>query len=99
MRGEGIAKLYQNGGPKLLAYRLGRIFTKIETPEQTALHNDVLAEVLDIINKDYPKDNKATQEEYGLLMFIADFLLYKTRRQKRFLFRLAEKILKMGQMK
>jgi len=104
-RGKGIAKLYMTGGANMLAYRLGRIFTKIETEEQRILHNDVLAEVLDIINKtDRVEAGKLLKEEHDLLKFVADWVLYKTihvkiEKRKRLLFRLAEWVLRLGSLK
>ena len=75
MRGKGITRLYQTGGPDLLAYRLGRIFTKIETPVDIALHNDVLSEVLDIVNKDYPTGDMLSPEESRMLRTLAEWIL------------------------
>jgi hypothetical protein len=91
--------LYQAGGPNLLVYRLGRLFTKIETEEQRILHNDVLADVLDIINETDPTD-RLSRPEHALLRFIADTILYpKFNKRKRFLFRVGERILQLGQNK
>ena len=101
IRGEGIYRLYITGGPSLLAYRLGHIFQQITTEEQKVMHNHVLDEVMDIINKtDRIEGGKLNFEERALLGFIADFILYKpVKRRKRFLFRLAERILDMGRVK
>lgn len=88
-RGEHITRLYVAGGPNLLAYRLGHIFTRIENDEQRALHNDALAEVLEMTNG----------KETKLLQFISESLVYQKPRRKRFLFRVAEKILELGRTK
>ena len=100
MRGKGIAKMYLNGGSDFLAYRLGHIFTKIETDEQRILHNDVLAELLDIINKEQPRSGTLLQAEVNILRAISEFVLYKkVKRKKRFLFWLATRVLDLGQLK
>ncbi len=104
IRGIGIYNLYKTGGTNHLAYRLGRIFTKIETDEQRILHNDVLAEVMDIINKTHAAEaGRLNFEERSLLQFIAEWLVYhqfsKENKKKRFLFRLADRVLQMGQAK
>jgi len=98
-RGKGIARLYQTGGPNLVAYRLGFLFTKIETEEDKIRHNDVLDEVLDIINKDYPQDGKLSNEESRFLQFMVEVMYKPVKREKRLLYRLAEQILHLGQMK
>lgn len=100
-RGKGIVRLYMTGGANMLAYRLGRIFTKIETEEQRILHNDVLAEVLDIINtNDKLEAGELFKAESDLLKFLADWVLYKKiDRRKRLLFRLAEWVLQLGSLK
>lgn len=100
MRGKGIARMYINGGAKFLAYRMGHIFTKIETEEQRILHNDVLAELLDIINKEQPRADTLLQTELNMLRAISEFVLYKKiDRKKRFLFWLAKWIIDLGQLK
>ena len=45
----GLAKAYQAAGANFLALKLGKLFTRIETPEDQALHNDMLSDVLTII--------------------------------------------------
>ncbi len=84
-----------------MAYRLGHLFTQIETDEQRVLHNHVLAEVMDIINKSYPQGEMLMQEEKALFDLIAEWLLYPktSRMRKRFLFRMAEKVMSLGQQK
>jgi len=102
VRGKGIARLYQTGGAKLLAFRLGQIFTKIETEADKVRHNDMVADVLDIINDEVPK-SELSRAENSMLLFIARFLMErKLRRSKRkikFLLTLGEWILHKGQMK
>ena len=85
----------------MLAYRLGALFTQIKTDEDKVRHNDMLTEVLDLINKDFPNnDGKLLLPENEVLRFIADYLLYKPiKRRKRFLFRLAERILHLSKLK
>ena len=99
-RGKGIAKLYQNGGTNLIAYRLLRVFTELKTEAEVTLHNDVVREVLDIINKGYAQAGTLTKEENNFYKFIATEILYqKVDRRKRFLFRIAEWIIRVGQKK
>ena len=100
-RGKGIARLYQTGGTDMLAYRLGPLFSKIETEADKVRHNDALAEVLDLINKDFPNQaGMLLPSENKLLNFVAEYLLYKkVNRKKRFLFRVAEQILNFSKLK
>ncbi len=98
-RGKGIAILYQKGGPNLIAYRLGRVFTELKTDADVTLHNDVVREILDIINTGYSEPGKLTKKENNLFKFIATLLYQKIDRRKRFLFRLAEWIIRVGQKK
>lgn len=100
-RGQGLARLYQTGGTDMLAYRLGALFTRIETEEDKVRHNDMLAEVLDLINKDFPRQEGALlPSEDKLLTFMAEYLLYrKVNREKRFLFALGEQILHFSKLK
>ena len=84
---KGIYRGYQQAGANFLAYRLGKIFTKIETPEDIALHNDVLAEVLQIIYT----------EEKSFFRTIAEQILYTPfNRRKRFVWRVACTVLNIG---
>ena len=89
--GKGLVKSYRTAGAGFLAYRLEKLFRKIETPEDTALHNDMLKEVLQMING----------EEKGFFESIAELLIYKDKqpetRRKRFLFRVADMVLVFGQ--
>jgi hypothetical protein len=88
--GRGIYRGYQQAGQDFLAYRLGKLFVKIETPADIALHNDVLAEVLQII----------AGEEKRFFKDMAHILLHaKEEPRKRFLFRVAGQILNIGQKK
>ena len=90
-RGKDIANLYMTGGPNLLAYRLGHIFTHISTDDERALHNSALAEVMEMT------DDQGQIK--SLLQYLSELLLYKKPRPKRFLFRVAEKILELGRLK
>ena len=92
--------MYITGGADFLAYRMGHIFTKIETDEQRILHNDVLAELLDIINKEQPRADTLLQTELDMLRAISEFVLYKKiDRKKTFLHWLAKWIIDLGQLK
>lgn len=99
MRGKGIALLYDTGGPNLVAYRLTRLFTRIETEEDRVLHNDVLAEVMDIINTGGPEKGKLTSDENVFIRGIVELMYKGVDRKKRFLFRVAELILRLGRKK
>lgn len=100
MRGKGIARIYIAGGAEFLAYRMGHIFTKIETEEQKILHNDVLAELLDIINKEQPASGALLQAELNMLRAISEFVLSKkVKRKKRFLSWLATWAMDLGKLK
>lgn len=96
MRGQGLYRLYQTGGEKFLAYRLQRLFRPVITEEDKVLHNDVLAEMLDLLNTGHPKVGEITSQEDELLAWISGKLL---RKRKRFLLGLARRILLIGQTK
>jgi len=83
----GIFVAYQKAGANFLAYRLGKLFTKIESVEDQALHNDVLAEVLQIIQG---------KEQAFFKTLAEDMLFTKVDRKQRFLVRLAKRILNFG---
>jgi len=88
--GKGIYRGYRQAGQDFLAYRLAKLFIRIETPADIALHNDILAEVLQIVHG----------EEKGFFKDLAGIILYKRDKpQKRFLFRVAGKILELGMKK
>lgn len=88
--GRGLYQSYRKVGEDFLAYRLEKLFIKIETPADIALHNDVLSEVLQMIEG----------EETQFFKSIANAILYpKVNKRKRFLFRVAEQILSIGQKK
>lgn len=94
MSGEGLYRSYQKAGPSFLAWRMEKLFTKIETDADIALHNDILSDVLRIIEGD------------GTLFFngMAELILYPKKvrniyKKKRFLFRLAEQMLRIGRKK
>jgi hypothetical protein len=70
--------------------KMARIFTRIETEEDRILHNDILADVLQII------EGKEKQFFRGM----AEFVLYPHRKtKKRFLFRLVELVFQIGHQK
>lgn len=88
--GKGIFRSYQKAGQDFLAYRLAKLFVKIETDADIALHNDVLLEVLQMIHG----------EEKAFFKDMAGILLYQpVDRRKRFLFKVAGQILNIGQKK
>jgi hypothetical protein len=100
MRGQGLYRLYRTGGEKFLAMRLSLLFKELQTPEDVALHNDVVTDVLQIINTAYSPDPlQATEEESILYEFIAGILLRKRVKRRRFLLRVAYQILHIGQKK
>ena len=80
---------YRKAGADFLAFRLTRIFTKIETEEDKILHNDMLKDVLEII-KGEPAFFKNLAE---------DMLFTKVDRKKRFFVRLASRVLNWGMRK
>ncbi len=88
--GRGLYVLYKQAGASFLAYRLTKLFNRIETPEDQALHNDVLAEVMQIIEGSEQQFFKAWAE---------DILYTKVNRRKRWLYRTASRILNIGQQK
>lgn len=88
--GRGLYQSYRKVGEDFLAYRLEKLFVKIETPADIALHNDILSEVLVIIEG----------EETQFFKGIATAILYpKVNKHKRFLFRVAQQILDIGRKK
>ena len=88
--GQGIYRGYHKAGQDFLAYRLAKLFVKIETPSDIALHNDVLFEVLQIVEGD----------EKSFFKDMAHIILYQpVDRRKRFLFRVAGAILNIGMKK
>lgn len=103
IRGKGIARLYQTGGANLLAFRLGQVFTKIENEADKVRHNDMVADVLNIINDEAPKPGELSRAENSMLMFIARLLmerrLRRSKRKNKFLLTLGEWILHKGQEK
>lgn len=85
---KGLYSLYKQAGANFLAYRLAKLFARIETPEDQALHNDVLAEVMQIIEGG----------EKGFFSSWAEDILYtKVDKRKRWLYRTATRILNIGQ--
>lgn len=86
--GRGLYRSYQKAGEDFLAYRMEKLFVRIETPEDIALHNDILFEVLQMIQGG----------EKQFFKGMAEAVLYpKVNKRKRFLLRLAGQILRIGQ--
>ncbi len=111
VRGKGLARLYHTGGTTFLAARLTRLFVRIEKGDDEArvLHNDVFDDVMELINTQ-PEGELLTKAESGFLESIANYLLYRQdnerdfeevfiERKKRFLFRMAERIMHLASMK
>lgn len=108
VRGKGIARLYLTGGVPLLAHRLGWMLTEIKKGDEEArvMHNAVLSEVLDLLNTTEPGDT-VTGAERKFLGLMADYLLFKRVKQKdieklrrkRFLFRMADRIMEAAHLK
>lgn len=96
MRGQGLYRLYQTGGEKFLAYKLTPLLRPIITEEDRIRFNIAQAEMLDLLNTGYPEKGKVTSQENELLAWISETLL---RKRKRFLLRLARRILLIGQTK
>ena len=92
--GRGLYVLYKQAGANFLAYRLTKLFNRIETPEDQALHNDVLAEVMQIIEG---------KEQEFFKQWAADIFMdihyVRVNRRKRWLWRVASRILNIGQSK
>jgi len=87
--GRSLFLMYNKDGGTVLAHRLQHLFHPVKTPDDMALHNDVLAEIMLIIEG----------KERNLLKGLVDMILYKRPKQKRFLFKVAVFILELGQMK
>ena len=85
-----VFRSYQAAGADFLAFRLTRIFTKIETEEDKVLHNDMLADALEIIKGGEQSFFKTLAE---------DMLFAKVDRKKRFFTRLAKRVLSWGMRK
>ena len=109
VRGKGLARLYRTGGVPLLAHRLGWLITEIKTEEDRVMHNAVYAEAMDLLNTTVPRDT-VTDEERSFLKSMADYLLFrrvsskdeeqlKIERHKRFLFRMADRIMQTADLK
>lgn len=52
---DGIAEGYQRAGENFLAYRLELVFKILKTPEDVALHNDVVKEIFFMTNSNFGK--------------------------------------------
>lgn len=86
----GLYKAYRAAGSNFLALKLGKIFTRIESVEDQALHNDMLKDVLEIIEG----------EEQSFFKSLADWMLYqKVKKKKRFLYHVACRALNVGMKK
>lgn len=79
----GLIRGYQSAGRDFLAYRLQRLFFHIQTPDDIALHNDVLEEVMVLIEHD-PK---------SFFQWFADELLCRPKPKTKLLKRMANYIL------
>ncbi len=90
INGRSLYSIYRNAGTGFLAYRLERLFSKIETPADIAIHNEVLEEMVKII--------AGKEKAFYKGIFEALFNV-RVDRKKRFLFRMAEQILTIGQKK
>lgn len=64
---KGLLHAYQAAGRGFLAYRLEKLFTKIETPADIALHNDILADVLKMVEGD----------DLAFMQSLSEIILYK----------------------
>jgi hypothetical protein len=85
--GKSLFNMYNNAGKTLLAHRLQHVFHPITTEADKALHNEILAEVLLIID----------DKERTFMNGLTDLILYKRiPKQKRFLFHVATLILEIG---
>ena len=89
MNEQGIFKAYQKADG-LLAMRLEKIFVKIESKEDVALHNDALKDMLAIISG---------EEKQFFQRMIALMYYQRVNKRKRFIFRLADEILRIGHQK
>ncbi|MDD5010497.1 MAG: hypothetical protein PHQ00_00065 [Phycisphaerae bacterium] len=81
-----LVRGYQCAGSDFLAYKLKRLFMIIETPEDIALHNDILGDVLVMIEPDPATFMKA----------FADMLIERESIPKGFLRKIADKILEIS---
>ena len=80
---------YQNLGGRYLAYRLQKVFRRLSTPEDIALHNDVVDEISVMIGDD--KTNIKL-----LLDGIVDILTTREKPKQKFLRKVADKILQIA---
>ena len=87
---EVMQKGYQQAGAEFLAWRLQRVFARIDNAEDQALHNDLVRDISEIIKG----------KEHSFLKTLAEDMIYiKVNRRKRFLVRLAGRILNYGMRK
>ena len=93
----GLYNIYKKGDQEFLAYRLVRLIRPVETEADRILHNDVMADVLQLLNEKQAPEGQVTPNEKELLDWIANVLLpsriNKERKLKKFLSRMAGKIM------
>lgn len=88
--GRSLFLMYHKAGTTVLAHRLQHLFHPIQNKDDIALHNDILAEVILIL------DGKEREFMSGL----TDLILHKrVSKQKRFFRRVAQLILDIGHLK
>ena len=80
---ELLKDAYAAAGVDFLAYKLKRVFMRIETPEDIALHNDVLDEMLIMIEADMP----------GFFRKLANIVLRREPKKASWLKKIAENIM------
>ncbi len=83
---------YQGAGIGFLADRLERLFARIETPEDIALHNDIAKEIATMV----ANEKLYIKQEERFLRDVATIILYCERPKKRWLFDIAGKVLEFG---
>jgi hypothetical protein len=86
---DGLIRGYQSAGRDFLAYRLQRLFFQIKSPEDIALHNDTLDEVMVLIEHD-PK---------SFFQWFADELLSRPKPKATLLRKMANYILVTTKLK
>jgi hypothetical protein len=88
--GKALFKMYNKpGGKTILAHRLNKLLFPIKGPADIALHNEIWCEVLLIIEG----------QERRFLKGLVDCILFRAKRRKMFLLRMADLILELGQRK
>ncbi len=88
--GRSLYLMYHKAGKTLLAHRLQHVFHPIKTKEDIALHNDIIAEILLIIEG----------KDRTFMSGLVDLILYKRiPKKKRWLVYVATLILEIGHKK